>query len=91
MESCPRKDETLTVISVEKDSITVRRPNKVVFQARWEQTHKSQKAKPLEPKHYLLVTKESPTSVEVERVTKEGSRDGCKYMLYEYLLVSEQN
>ncbi len=92
MESYPRKEETLIVISVEQQYITVRGPDRFVYQARCIPTHVRRQAKPLKPKDFLFVTHANfDISAVVERVTKRGSLDGCKYKLDQYRPVSEQN
>ncbi len=91
MESYPSKDELLTVISVDLESITVRGADRFVYQARCLPTHVSLQAKPLEPLDTLCVSHvNSDISAVVERVIK-GSLDGCKYKLDQYKPVSEQN
>jgi len=90
MESYPKNDDLLTVISVDQQSITIRGAGGSEYHAKFLPTRASQQAKPLQVTDILRVVQVSPDkSAVVERVTG-GSPDGCQYMLSEYTSVSAQ-
>ena len=91
MENYPRVNELLTVMSVGKQSITVKGAGGLLYSARCIPKNVSLQAEPLEPGHDLQVTHVnhgSDRGAVVERIIK-GSPDGCDYMLYEYVPLSK--
>ena len=91
MENYPRVNELLTVMSVGKQSITVKGAGGLLYSARCIPKNISLQAESLEPGHDLQVTHMnhgSDRGAVVERFIK-GSPDGCGYMLYEYALLSK--
>jgi hypothetical protein len=58
---------------------------RVLYRARYLSNHASPPASPLHPGDQLIVTHVSPEAMtHVERLNRQGERDGCRYELSEY-------
>ncbi len=64
---------------------------RVLYRARYLPDHADPPASPLQPGDQLIVTHVSPEAMTpVERLNRQGQRDGCRYELSEYQAVPEQ-
>ena len=64
---------------------------RVLYRARYLSDHANPPASPLQPGDQLIVTDVSPeVMTPVERLNRQGKRDGCRYELSEYKAVPEQ-
>ena len=64
---------------------------RVLYRARYLPDHAEPPASPLQPGDQLIVTHVSPEAVTpVERLNRQGQRDGCRYTLSEYQAVPPQ-
>jgi hypothetical protein len=61
---------------------------RVLYRARYRSDHANPPASPLQPGDQLIVTHVSPEAkTPVERLDRQGKRDGCQYELSEYQAV----
>jgi hypothetical protein len=81
------KDELLKVLAVEPPSVVVEGMNGARHRARCIPSHESLRAEPLRPGDILTVHTMTTDLAIVERVT-QGHRDGCRYELLEFQLIS---
>jgi len=64
---------------------------RVLYRARYLSDHANPPASPLHPGDQLIVTDVSPEAMTpVERLNRQGKRDGCRYELSEYQAVPLQ-
>jgi hypothetical protein len=64
---------------------------RVLYRARYLSDHANPPASPLQPGDQLIVTHVSPEAMtHVERLSRQGQRDGCRYELSEYQAVPQQ-
>ena len=64
---------------------------RVLYRARYLSDNANPPASPLHPGDQLIVTHVSPeTMTHVERLNRQGKRDGCRYDLSEYQAVPQQ-
>ena len=64
---------------------------RVLYRARYLSDNANPPASPLHPGDQLIVTHVSPeTMTHVERLNRQGKRDGCRYDLSEYQAVAQQ-
>ena len=64
---------------------------RVLYRARYRSDDAPPPASPLHPGDQLIVTDVSPEAITpVERLNRQGERDGCRYALSEYQAVPEQ-
>jgi hypothetical protein len=64
---------------------------RVLYRARYRSDETNPPASPLHPGDQLIVTHVSPEAVTpVERLNRQGERDGCRYELSEYQAVPPQ-
>lgn len=64
---------------------------RVLYRARYVPDHANPPASPLQPGDQLIVTHVSPEAMTaVERLNRQGERDGCRYELSEYQAVPPQ-
>ena len=64
---------------------------RVLYRARYRSDHANPPASPLQPGDQLIVTHVSPEArTPVERLDRQGQRDGCRYELSEYQAVPAQ-
>ena len=64
---------------------------RVLYRARYRSDHATPPASPLQPGDQLIVTHLSPEAMTpVERLNRQGKRDGCRYELSEYQAVPPQ-
>jgi hypothetical protein len=64
---------------------------RVLYRARYLSDHATPPASPLHPGDQLIVTDVSPEAmIPVERLNRQGKRDGCRYELSEYQAVPLQ-
>ena len=64
---------------------------RVLYRARYMSDNANPPASPLHPGDQLIVTHVSPeTMTHVERLNRQGKRDGCRYNLSEYQAVAQQ-
>jgi hypothetical protein len=64
---------------------------RVFYRARYRLDDAPPPASPLQPGDQLIVTHVSPEAITpVERLDRQGQRDGCHYELSEYQAVPEQ-
>jgi hypothetical protein len=64
---------------------------RVLYRARYLPDHADPPASPLQPGDQLIVTSVSPEAMApVERLNRQGQRDGCRYALSEYEAVPRQ-
>ena len=87
MEQTPRslqQGEILIVKAVEPWHVVVD-IWRVLYRARYLPDHANPPASPLRPGDQLIVTHVSPEAITpVERLNRQGQRDGCRYELSEY-------
>jgi hypothetical protein len=87
MEQTPRnlqQGEILIVKAVEPLHVVVD-IWRVLYRARYLSDNASPPASPLHPGDQLIVTHVSPEAMTpVERLNRQGQRDGCRYELSEY-------
>jgi hypothetical protein len=82
--------EILMVKAVEPWHVTVD-IRRVLYRARYRLDDALPPASPLQPGDQLIVTHVSPAaSTPVERLDRQGNRDGCRYELSEYQAVPKQ-
>ena len=61
---------------------------RVLYRARYLPDHAEPPASPLQPGDQLIVTHVGPEAMTpVERLNRQGQRDGCRYVLSEYQAV----
>ena len=93
MEQTPlsiQPQEILMVKAVEPGHVVVN-IRRVLYRARYRSDHAAPPASPLQPGDQLIVTHVSPEAVTpVERLNRQGQRDGCRYTLSEYQAVPPQ-
>ena len=64
---------------------------RVLYRARYLSDNANPPASPLHPGDQLIVTHVSPEGMTpVERLNRQGKRDGCRYELSEYQAVPQQ-
>jgi hypothetical protein len=64
---------------------------RVLYRARYLSNDANPPASPLQPGDQLIVTHVSPEAMTpVERLNRQGERDGCRYALSEYQAVPQQ-
>jgi hypothetical protein len=64
---------------------------RVLYRARYRSDHANPPASSLQPGDQLIVTHVSPEGMtSVERLNRQGERDGCRYALSEYQAVPPQ-
>ena len=64
---------------------------RVLYRARYLSDNATPPTSPLHPGDQLIVTHVSPeTMTHVERLNRQGKRDGCRYDLSEYQAVPQQ-
>jgi hypothetical protein len=64
---------------------------RVLYRARYRSAHANPPASSLQPGDQLIVTHVSPEAMTpVERLNRQGERDGCRYELSEYQAVPPQ-
>jgi hypothetical protein len=64
---------------------------RVLYRARYRSDNATPPASPLHPGDQLIVTHVRPEArTPVERLDRQGKRDGCRYELSEYQAVPEQ-
>jgi hypothetical protein len=64
---------------------------RVLYRARYRSDHANPPASPLHAGDQLIVTHVSPEAMTpVERLNRQGKRDGCRYELSEYQAVPPQ-
>jgi len=85
-----QRNEILMVKAVEPLHIVVD-IWRVLYRARYRSDEANPPASPLHPGDQLIVTHVSPEAVTpVERLNRQGERDGCRYELSEYQAVPPQ-
>jgi hypothetical protein len=85
-----QRNEILMVKAVEPLHIVVD-IWRVLYRARYRSDEANPPASPLHPGDQLIVTHVSPEAVTpVERLNRQGERDGCRYELSEYQTVPPQ-
>jgi hypothetical protein len=93
MEQTPlslQQDEILMVKAVEPWHVVVD-IRRVLYRARVLSDNANPPASPLHPGDQLIVTHVSPEGITpVERLNRQGARDGCRYELSEYQAVPPQ-
>ncbi len=93
MEQTPlslQQGEILLVKAVEPSHVVVD-VWRVLYRARYLPDHADPPASPLHPGDQLIVTDVSPEAITpVERLNRQGERDGCHYVLSEYQAVPPQ-
>jgi hypothetical protein len=93
MEQTPlrlQQNEILIVKAVEPSHIVVD-VWRVLYQARYRSDRANPLASSLQPGDQLIVTHVSPEAMTpVERLNRQGERDGCRYELSEYQAVPPQ-
>jgi hypothetical protein len=93
MEQTPlslQRDEILIVKDVESLHVVVD-IWRVLYRARYVSDHANSPMSPLQPGDQLIVTHASPEAMTpVERLNRQGARDGCRYALSEYQAVPQQ-
>ena len=93
MEQTPlslQQNEILVVKAVEPLHVVVD-IWRVLYRARYLSDHANPPTSPLHPGDQLIVTHVSPESMTpVERLNRQGERDGCRYELSEYQVVPPQ-
>jgi hypothetical protein len=93
MEQTPlrfQRDEILVVKAVEPSHVVVD-VWRVLYRARYVSDHANPPASSLQPGDQLIVTRASPEAMTpVERLNRQGKRDGCRYALSEYQAVPQQ-
>jgi hypothetical protein len=64
---------------------------RVLYRARYVSDHANPPASSLQPGDQLIVTRASPEAMTpVERLNRQGARDGCRYALSEYQAIPQQ-
>ncbi len=63
---------------------------RVLYRARYLPDHANPPASPLQPGDQLIVTHVSEAMTSVERLNRQGKRDGCRYELSEYQAIPPQ-
>jgi hypothetical protein len=64
---------------------------RVLYRARYLSDHANPPASSLQPGDQLIVTHASPEAMTpVERLNRQGERDGCRYALSEYQALPQQ-
>jgi hypothetical protein len=64
---------------------------RILYRARYLSDNANPPASPLQPGDQLIVTHVSPEAMTaVERLNRQGERDGCRYELSEYQAVPQQ-
>ena len=82
--------EILVVKAVEPSHVVVD-IWRVLYRARYVSDHANSPMSPLQPGDQLIVTHASPEAMTpVERLNRQGARDGCRYALSEYQAVPQQ-
>ena len=82
--------EVLMVKAVEPSHIVVD-VWRVLYRARYRSDTAHPPVSPLQPGDQLIVTHVSPEAMtHVERLNRQGNRDGCRYELSEYQAVPPQ-
>jgi hypothetical protein len=93
MEQTPlslQQNEILVVKAVESSHIVVD-IWRVLYRARYRSDSANPPASTLQPGDQLIVTRVSPEAMTpVERLDRQGQRDGCRYALSEYQAVPQQ-
>ncbi len=93
MEQTPlslRQHEILMVKAVEPSHVVVD-VWRVLYRARYRSDQANPPASSLQPGDQLIVTHVSPDGITpVERLNRQGERDGCRYELSEYQAVPPQ-
>jgi hypothetical protein len=93
MEQTPlsiQPQEILMVKAVEPWHVVVN-IRRVLYRARYRADHATPPTSPLQPGDQLIVTHVSPEAMTpVERLNRQGKRDGCRYELSEYQAVPPQ-
>ncbi len=93
MEQTPlsiQPQEILMVQAVEPWHVVVN-IRRVLYRARYRADDATPPASPLQPGDQLIVTHASPEAMTpVERLNRQGERDGCHYALSEYQVVPPQ-
>jgi hypothetical protein len=92
MEQTPlslQQNEILVVKAVEPLHVVVD-IWRALYRARYLSDHANPPAPPLHPGDQLIVTHVSPEMTPVERLNRQGERDGCRYELSEYQVVPRQ-
>jgi hypothetical protein len=93
MEQTPlsiQPQEILMVKAVEPSHVVVD-IRRVRYRARYRSDPATSPASPLQPGDQLIVTHVSPEAkTPVERLDRQGQRDGCRYELSEYQAAPEQ-
>jgi hypothetical protein len=92
MEQMPlrlRPHEILVVKAVEPWHVVVD-VWRVLYRARYLSDHANPPASSLQPGDQLIVTHVSEAMTPVERLNRQGERDGCRYALSEYQAVPPQ-
>jgi hypothetical protein len=93
MEQTPLRlqpQEILVVKAVEPSHVVVD-VWRVLYRARYRPDHANPPASSLQPGDQLIVTHLSPEAMTaVERLNRQGERDGCHYALFEYQAVPPQ-
>jgi hypothetical protein len=85
-----QQDEILIVKAVEPWHIVVD-IWRVLYRARYLSDNANPPASPRHPGDQLIVTHVSPEAMTlVERLNRQGKRDGCRYELSEYQAVPQQ-
>jgi hypothetical protein len=85
-----RQHEVLMVKAVEPSHLVVD-VWRVLYRARYLPDQANPPASSLRPGDQLIVTRVSPEAVTpVERLNRQGERDGCRYELFEYEAVPPQ-
>ena len=93
MEQTPlslQRNEILMVKAVEPSHVVVD-IWRALYRARYWPDDANPPASPLQPGDQLIVTEVSAEAVTpVERLNRQGQRDGCQYVLSEYQAVPQQ-
>jgi hypothetical protein len=93
MEQTPlslQQNEILVVKAVEPLHVVVD-IRRVLYRARYLSDSGNPPASPLHPGDQLIVTHMSPEAMTpVERLDRQGKRDGCRYELSEYQAVTQE-
>ena len=93
MEQTPlslQRDEILIVKAVESSHVVVD-IWRVLYRARYLTDNATPPESPLRPGDQLIVTHVNPGAMTpVERLNRQGERDGCRYELSEYQLIPPQ-
>ena len=93
MEQTPlslQRDEILIVKAVESSHVVVD-IWRVLYRARYLTDNATPPESPLRPGDQLIMTHVNPGAMTpVERLNRQGQRDGCQYVLSEYQAVPQQ-